>query len=122
MLLLDRLVSTSSLHSKVRIYLITSNFLRSVQCVRARPLYLCYRQYPHTSVHTAECFACRNHSWYLPLANGSEQCPNVSLYAVLLLICAAELGDLDKVKSIVKLVGFVNCVDGFGGQVCLHHI
>eukprot|EP00612_Vaucheria_litorea_P002318 CAMPEP_0171453806 /NCGR_PEP_ID=MMETSP0945-20130129/1362_1 /TAXON_ID=109269 /ORGANISM="Vaucheria litorea, Strain CCMP2940" /LENGTH=111 /DNA_ID=CAMNT_0011978737 /DNA_START=231 /DNA_END=566 /DNA_ORIENTATION=+ len=27
-----------------------------------------------------------------------------------------ELGDLDKVKRIVKLVGFVNCVDGFGGQ------
>jgi hypothetical protein len=38
------------------------------------------------------------------------------------LICAAELGDLDKVKSIVKLVGFVNCVDGFGGQVCIHLI
>uniref|UniRef100_K3WLZ8 Endoribonuclease L-PSP/chorismate mutase-like domain-containing protein n=1 Tax=Globisporangium ultimum (strain ATCC 200006 / CBS 805.95 / DAOM BR144) TaxID=431595 RepID=K3WLZ8_GLOUD len=27
-----------------------------------------------------------------------------------------ELGDLDKVKRIVKLVGFVNCVDGFTGQ------
>lgn len=27
-----------------------------------------------------------------------------------------ELGDLDKVKRIVKLVGFVNCVDGFAGQ------
>eukprot|EP00611_Tribonema_gayanum_P031330 TRINITY_DN902_c0_g2_i4.p1 TRINITY_DN902_c0_g2~~TRINITY_DN902_c0_g2_i4.p1 ORF type:complete len:167 (+),score=46.46 TRINITY_DN902_c0_g2_i4:1060-1560(+) len=28
----------------------------------------------------------------------------------------AAVGDLDKVKRIVKLVGFVNCVDGFGGQ------
>jgi len=27
-----------------------------------------------------------------------------------------ELGDLDKVKKIHKLVGFVNCVDGFAGQ------
>jgi enamine deaminase RidA (YjgF/YER057c/UK114 family) len=27
-----------------------------------------------------------------------------------------ELGDLDKVKRIVKLVGFVNCVDGFTAQ------
>ena len=27
-----------------------------------------------------------------------------------------ELGDLDKVKRIVKLVGFVNCVDGFEQQ------
>jgi hypothetical protein len=30
--------------------------------------------------------------------------------------CIDELGDLDKVKRIVKLVGFVNCVDGFTGQ------
>lgn len=28
----------------------------------------------------------------------------------------AELGDLDKIKRVVKLVGFVNCVDGFGQQ------
>lgn len=27
-----------------------------------------------------------------------------------------DLGDLDKVKRVVKLVGFVNCVDGFTGQ------
>ena len=27
-----------------------------------------------------------------------------------------ELGDLDKVKRVVKLVGFVNCVDGFKQQ------
>lgn len=27
-----------------------------------------------------------------------------------------ELGDLDKVKKIVKLTGFVNCVDGFTAQ------
>ena len=27
-----------------------------------------------------------------------------------------EIGDLDKVKRIVKLVGFVNCVDGFEQQ------
>eukprot|EP00938_MAST-03A_sp_MAST-3A-sp1_P007363 g7363.t1 len=27
-----------------------------------------------------------------------------------------ELGDLNKVKRIVKLVGFVNCVDGFEQQ------
>lgn len=29
---------------------------------------------------------------------------------------AAELGDLDKIKRVVKLVGFVNCVDGFTQQ------
>ena len=29
---------------------------------------------------------------------------------------AAELGDLDRVKRIVKVVGFVNCVDEFAGQ------
>uniref|UniRef100_K3WJH4 Endoribonuclease L-PSP/chorismate mutase-like domain-containing protein n=1 Tax=Globisporangium ultimum (strain ATCC 200006 / CBS 805.95 / DAOM BR144) TaxID=431595 RepID=K3WJH4_GLOUD len=27
-----------------------------------------------------------------------------------------ELGDLDHIKRIVKLTGFVNCVDGFAGQ------
>jgi enamine deaminase RidA (YjgF/YER057c/UK114 family) len=27
-----------------------------------------------------------------------------------------NLGDLDKVKRVVKLVGFVNCVDGFASQ------
>ena len=27
-----------------------------------------------------------------------------------------ELGDLDKVKRIVKVVGFVNCTDGFSQQ------
>ena len=27
-----------------------------------------------------------------------------------------ELGDLDRVKRVVKLVGFVNCVDGFKQQ------
>eukprot|EP00904_Undaria_pinnatifida_P006158 jgi/Undpi1/2672/HiC_scaffold_13.g06050.m1 len=27
-----------------------------------------------------------------------------------------DLGDLDRVKRIVKLVGFVNCTDGFTGQ------
>lgn len=31
-------------------------------------------------------------------------------------LCTDEVGDLDKVKRIVKLVGFVNCVDGFAGQ------
>lgn len=34
-------------------------------------------------------------------------------------LCATlkhNLGDLDKVKRIVKLVGFVNCVDGFAQQ------
>lgn len=25
----------------------------------------------------------------------------------------AELGDLDKIDQVIKLVGFVNCVDGF---------
>ena len=28
-----------------------------------------------------------------------------------------ELGSLDKVTRIVKLTGFVNCVDGFADQV-----
>ncbi|CAM9854869.1 unnamed protein product, partial [Ectocarpus fasciculatus] len=27
-----------------------------------------------------------------------------------------DLGDLDRVTRIVKLVGFVNCTDGFAGQ------
>jgi hypothetical protein len=29
---------------------------------------------------------------------------------------AAELGDLDRVKRVIKLVGFVNCIDGFENQ------
>lgn len=29
---------------------------------------------------------------------------------------AEDLGDLDRVTRIVKLVGFVNCTDGFAGQ------
>lgn len=33
-----------------------------------------------------------------------------------LLRCIEDLGDLDRVKRVVKLVGFVNCVDGFTGQ------
>ncbi len=28
----------------------------------------------------------------------------------------AELGDLDKIKRVVKVVGFVNCTDGFAQQ------
>ena len=28
----------------------------------------------------------------------------------------AEIGDLDKVKRVVKLTGFVNCVDAFSAQ------
>ena len=31
-------------------------------------------------------------------------------------MCTDELGDLDQIKRIVKLVGFVNCVDGFEQQ------
>jgi enamine deaminase RidA (YjgF/YER057c/UK114 family) len=34
-------------------------------------------------------------------------------------LCATlknNLGDLDKVKRVVKLLGFVNCVDGFNQQ------
>lgn len=31
-------------------------------------------------------------------------------------IPTAEVGDLDKVKRVVKLLGFVNCVDGFAQQ------
>jgi enamine deaminase RidA (YjgF/YER057c/UK114 family) len=34
-------------------------------------------------------------------------------------LCATlkhNLGDLDKVKRVVKLTGFVNCIDGFGQQ------
>lgn len=30
--------------------------------------------------------------------------------------CVAELGDLDKIKRVVKILGFVNCVDGFDQQ------
>lgn len=29
---------------------------------------------------------------------------------------AAEIGDLDKVKQFVKLMAFVNCVDGYAAQ------
>ena len=29
---------------------------------------------------------------------------------------AAEVGDLDKVKRVVKVVGFVNCVDSYASQ------
>lgn len=27
-----------------------------------------------------------------------------------------NLGDLDKIKRVVKLTGFVNCIDGYGQQ------
>ena len=39
-------------------------------------------------------------------------------YAALSLLATlkAELGDLDKIKRIVKVVGFVNCADGFSEQ------
>jgi enamine deaminase RidA (YjgF/YER057c/UK114 family) len=30
--------------------------------------------------------------------------------------CAGEVGDLDKVKQFVKVMAFVNCVDGFSAQ------
>ena len=34
----------------------------------------------------------------------------------LLATLKAELGDLDKVKRVVKVMGFVNCVDSFSAQ------
>ena len=40
---------------------------------------------------------------------------NSPLFA-LLSLSADELGDLDKIQRVVKLVGFVNCVDGFEQQ------
>lgn len=30
--------------------------------------------------------------------------------------CAGELGDLDRIKQFVKVMAFVNCVDGFSAQ------
>lgn len=43
------------------------------------------------------------------------------LIAVLLLLLRyiEELGDLDHIKRIVKLTGFVNCVDGFTQQAAV---
>lgn len=34
----------------------------------------------------------------------------------LLILLAAEIGDLDRVKRIVKLTAFVNCVDSYTAQ------
>lgn len=34
----------------------------------------------------------------------------------MLVLRAEDLGDLDRVTRIIKLVGFVNCTDGFTGQ------
>ncbi len=39
-----------------------------------------------------------------------------TLFARTFFIYSDELGDLDKVKRVVKLVGFVNAVDGFSHQ------
>ena len=40
----------------------------------------------------------------------------MSCLPYILPLSTAELGDLDKVKRVVKILGFVNCVDEFGGQ------
>ena len=47
-----------------------------------------------------------------------EQGTQAAEYAGLSLLATLkhELGDLDKVKRIVKVVGFVNCTDGFSQQ------
>lgn len=45
---------------------------------------------------------------------GAEAAKAVALNIIATL--KSELGDLDKVKRIVKLTGFVNCVDGFSAQ------
>ncbi|ETW06452.1 hypothetical protein H310_02708 [Aphanomyces invadans] len=45
---------------------------------------------------------------------GYEAAHHVALALVATL--KQELGDLDRVKRIVKVVGFVNCVDGFTAQ------
>lgn len=45
---------------------------------------------------------------------GYEAAQSVALQLIATL--KAELGDLDRVEKIVKLVGFVNCVDGFTQQ------
>lgn len=47
----------------------------------------------------------------------SRGCAHVHSHAVAALPGrAAELGSLDKVKRVVKLTAFVNCVDGFAAQ------
>ena len=47
-----------------------------------------------------------------------EQGTQAAEYAGLRLLATLkhELGDLDKIKRVVKVVGFVNCVDGFSQQ------
>lgn len=48
-----------------------------------------------------------------------EQAANVARTCAINLIAQAKAacgGDLDRVKRVVKLGGFVNCVDGFGDQ------
>jgi enamine deaminase RidA (YjgF/YER057c/UK114 family) len=47
-----------------------------------------------------------------------EQGTQAAEYAGLSLLATLkhELGDLDKIKRVVKVVGFVNCVDGFSQQ------
>eukprot|EP00656_Telonema_subtile_P020352 TRINITY_DN21481_c0_g1_i1.p1 TRINITY_DN21481_c0_g1~~TRINITY_DN21481_c0_g1_i1.p1 ORF type:complete len:191 (+),score=48.28 TRINITY_DN21481_c0_g1_i1:136-708(+) len=47
-----------------------------------------------------------------------EQANEAASFVALSLLATLkqELGDLDKVKRIVKLVGFVNCTDGFAQQ------
>lgn len=50
----------------------------------------------------------------LTTEQGAEAAKAVALNIIATL--KAEVGDLDKVKKIVKLTGFVNCVDGFTAQ------
>lgn len=45
-------------------------------------------------------------------ANAAAELVALNLLATL----KNELGDLDRIKKVVKLVGFVNCVDGFAQQ------
>jgi hypothetical protein len=53
--------------------------------------------------HITQCLVIRRTSLYSDLLVGATLKHN--------------LGDLDKVKRIVKLTGFVNCIDGFSSQV-----
>ena len=50
----------------------------------------------------------------LSVEEGAAAAQHVGLQ--LLATLKKELGDLDKIKSVVKLVGFVNCTDGFAQQ------
>lgn len=47
---------------------------------------------------------------------GAPLCMLPFSFGLIAVCIPAEIGDLDKIVRVVKLTGYINCVDGFSGQ------